>query len=174
MLPVILFLLIAIPLVELYVIVQVAHQIGIFETVVVLVAVSVCGAWLLKRQGTATWGALQETMRRGEMPTKHLADGALIVLGGALLLTPGFVTDAAGLILLLPPTRAVLKGGVRRLLGGWARRRFMGDAGERIYSATVTNVRSRRGPDVTSRAGRRPPPAGRRLPDREDDSRDTG
>src|SRR5918992_2653951 len=107
--------LIAIPIVELYVIVQVGQEIGVLPTLALLVIVSVAGAWLLRQQGTATWGRLQETLRRGAGPTKEATDGALILLGGALLLTPGFVTDAFGLVLLLPPTRALVKSSFRKL-----------------------------------------------------------
>jgi UPF0716 protein FxsA len=137
--PLIFLLLLAMPVLELAVIVQVAEQIGVLETLVVLVGVSIAGAWLLKQQGLATWQSLQTTMARGEMPTKEATDGALILLGGALLMTPGFVTDAFGLVLLLPPTRALLKSSFRRLFGRWAKRRA-GRAGV-IYDATVTQVR---------------------------------
>src|SRR5918999_6009357 len=107
--PLIFLFLLAMPIVELAVIVQVAEEIGVLETLAVLVAISIAGAWLLKQQGLATWRSLQATMARGQVPTKEATDGALILFGGALLLTPGFVTDAFGLLLLLPPTRALLK-----------------------------------------------------------------
>ncbi len=136
-------LLLVVPVIELAVIVQVAQGIGILETVVLLIGVSIAGAWLLKQQGLATWRSLQETMARGEVPTKHATDGALILFGGALLLTPGFVTDAVGLVLLIPPTRALVKSGFRKLLGGWAARRagVTGRAGATVYTAHVTRVR---------------------------------
>jgi UPF0716 protein FxsA len=135
--------LIAIPIIELYVIVQVGQEIGVLPTLALLVIVSVAGAWLLRQQGTATWRRLQETLRRGEVPTKEVTDGALILLGGALLLTPGFVTDAVGLVLLFPVTRAVVKRVARRFLGHVAAVRFgpAGVAGKRIYDARVTRVR---------------------------------
>jgi UPF0716 protein FxsA len=135
--------LIAIPIIELYVIVQVGQEIGVLPTLALLVIVSLAGAWLLRQQGTATWGRLQETLRRGEVPTKEVTDGALILLGGALLLTPGFVTDAVGLVLLFPVTRAVVKRVARRFLGRVAAVRFgpAGVVGKRIYDARVTRVR---------------------------------
>ena len=142
MAPLIFLLLLAMPVVELAVIVQVAGAIGVIETLALLIAVSVAGAWLLKQQGLATWRSLQQTMASGRMPTKEATDGALILLGGALLLTPGFVTDAFGLVFLLPPTRALVKSSFRKLFGAWAIKRA-GRAGV-IYDATVTHVR--RGP----------------------------
>lgn len=165
MLPLLFFVLIAVPLVELYVIVQVAHHIGALDTIALLIVESIVGAWLLKRQGMSTWRALQEALARGEMPTQHLADGAMILLGGALLLTPGFVTDIFGYLLLAPPVRSVLRKGFRRLLGRWAKKRFGGGG---VYTATATGVRSR--PSSSAR------PAGddRRLPGRESDSPDRG
>ena len=135
--------LIAIPILELYVIVQVGQEIGVLPTLALLVIVSVAGAWLLRQQGTATWRRLQETLQRGEMPTKEVTDGALILLGGALLVTPGFVSDGVGLMLLFPVTRAVVKRVARRFLGHLAAVRFgpAGVAGKRVYDARVTRVR---------------------------------
>jgi len=136
------FLLIAIPIAELYVIVQVAQSIGFFQTLALLIAVSIAGAWLLKREGMATWARLQQTLANGQMPTNEVTDGALILLGGALLLTPGFLSDIVGLVFLIPATRALVKGGTRKLLGGWARRKVgvvgtVGRAGGKVYEAGV-------------------------------------
>lgn len=136
-------LLLAIPIVELYVIVQAAQEIGILATLGLLIAISALGAWLLKQQGLATWNRVRETTARGEVPTKELTDGALILFGGALLLTPGFVTDAVGLVLLLPPTRATVKGGARRLLAGMAKRRagVAWRVGGGVYETYTTSER---------------------------------
>ncbi|MDQ3957976.1 MAG: FxsA family protein [Actinomycetota bacterium] len=171
--PLLVVLLLVVPLVELAVIVQVAQGLGILETIVLLIGVSVAGAWLLKQQGLATWRSLQETMARGQTPTKEAADGALILLGGALLLTPGFVTDAVGLVLLIPPTRAVVKGAFRRLLGTWAVRRF-GAAGEagNVYAARVTRVRRTDAASTSAGSPGRLPSEG--PPDGEDGSPGTG
>lgn len=135
-------LLLAIPIVELYVIVQAAQEIGILSTLALLVMISASGAWLLKQQGTATWKRLRETTARGEVPTKQVTDGALILLGGALLLTPGFVTDAVGLLLLLPPTRGVIKGAARRWLGRMAKRRggLTWQVGGGVYDTYTTSA----------------------------------
>jgi len=144
--------LIAVPVIELYVIVQVGQEIGVLPTLALLVVVSVSGAWLLRRQGTATWRRLQATLQRGEMPTGEVTDGALILLGGALLLTPGFVTDAIGLVLLVPVTRAVVKGVARRFLGRMAAAHLgpTGAAGRRVYDARVTRVRRATSPRAGS------------------------
>jgi len=163
--PLIFVVLLGMPVLELAVIVQVADRIGVLETLVLLVAISVAGAWLLKKQGLATWRSLQTTMARGGVPTKEATDGALILFGGALLLTPGFVTDLFGLLLLLPPTRALVKSSFRKLFAGWAVKRA-GRAGV-VYDATVKNVRRtpKRGGGTTPSGspGRLPgedPPAG--------------
>ncbi|MGI8774429.1 MAG: FxsA family protein [Actinomycetota bacterium] len=183
MFPVLFFLLILVPIAELYVIVQTSQAIGIGLTLLLLIGISIAGAWLLKREGTATWRLLQESLRQSQVPTKHVTDGALILLGGALLLTPGFITDAVGFLLVLPPTRAVVKNSFRKLLGGWALKRSgpAGYIGYRAYEARVKNKR-RRYPETS----RQPPrqdgphaPSHRSAPSPlppadEDDSRDTG
>lgn len=167
MAPVIFLALLAMPVIELAVIVQVAEEVGVLETLGLLILISVAGAWLLKQQGMATWRSLQATMARGQVPTKEATDGALILFGGALLLTPGFVTDAFGLVLLLPPTRALVKSSFREVFARWAVKRA-GPAGN-VYSATVTRVR--RSP-TASRPGDRLPGEGPR--DGEDGSPGTG
>lgn len=144
MFPPLLLLLIVVPLLEIYVLIQVGRVIGTPLTIVALLTVSVLGAWLLKREGLATWRRLRETMARGAMPTAELTDAVMIIFGGALLLTPGFVTDIVGFLLVVPPTRQPLKGAFRRLLGGWfmTRSGFAGKTSRGAYAARV--VRSRR------------------------------
>lgn len=109
------------PLVELYVLIQVGQVIGPLPTIALLVVVSLLGAALLRRAGTRTWRAFRDATARGQVPGKEVADGALVLLAGALLLTPGFVSDAVGLLLLLPPVRALL----RRALAAYAGRRLL-------------------------------------------------
>lgn len=94
-----------VPLAELWVLIQVGRVIGVGWTILLLVADSVLGSWLIKREGSRAFAALRSTLSGGRMPTRELADGALIVLGGALMLSPGFVTDVFGLLLILPVTR---------------------------------------------------------------------
>lgn len=109
MFPLILVLFLVVPIVELYVIVQVAGGIGVLETLGLLIVVSIVGAWLVKAQGIGLVRRVQAKLASGEMPGKELVDGALIVFAGALMLTPGFVTDTVGLLLLVPPTRAIVR-----------------------------------------------------------------
>ena len=120
---VLLALLVLVPIAELYVIIQVGQQIGALATVALLVAVSVLGAALLRREGARTWRAFTEATAAGRVPAREVVDGALVLLGGALLLTPGFLSDVVGLLLVLPPTRAALRGSLtalalRRMTGG--------------------------------------------------------
>lgn len=140
-------LILIVPVIELIVIVEVATRIGFFETIGVLILISVAGAWLVRREGAAAWRRLQETMARGEIPTSEAIDGVLVVIGGALLLTPGFVTDLVGLLFLFPATRLVARRWGRRLAEIVALRRFgpagaAATAGKRIYDVRVTRARS--------------------------------
>jgi UPF0716 protein FxsA len=112
MVPLLVLLFIAVPLVELYVILQVGQAIGVLPTIALLVGDSILGSLLMRSQGRAVWRRFNSTLAEGRVPAREVVDGALVIFGGALLLTPGFTTDLLGLLLLLPPTRAV----VRRLL----------------------------------------------------------
>jgi UPF0716 protein FxsA len=107
------------PVAEIYVLIQVGHLIGVLPTIGLLIVVSVAGAWLVRREGMRAWRAVTGAMAEGRVPGREVADGALVLFGGALLLTPGFVSDVLGLVLLLPPTRAV----VRRVVLAIAARR---------------------------------------------------
>jgi UPF0716 protein FxsA len=109
-----------VPILEIYVLIQVGQVIGAWWTVVLLIADSVFGSWLLKREGVRAWRALQAALTEGRMPARELADAALIVFGGTLMITPGFVTDAFGLIAILPFTRPF----ARRLLTAYVGRRL--------------------------------------------------
>lgn len=107
--PFLLFLLIlAIPALEIAVFIQVGDLIGVIPTLLGIVVTAVIGAALLRHQGLQTLRRVQESLDRGELPVADVFDGLCIVLAGALLLTPGFVTDAIGLSLFLPPVRRVL------------------------------------------------------------------
>ena len=103
---------VVVPLVEIYVLIQVGQVIGPWWTILLLVADSILGGWLIRREGRKAWRALTTALNSGQMPAKELADGALILIGGTLMLTPGFVTDGLGILLILPMTRPV----ARRLL----------------------------------------------------------
>ena len=110
-------LFIVVPLAELYVILKVGDAIGALWTIVLLAADSVLGSMLLRAQGRSVWRRFNETMAAGRVPHRELIDGVLIVFGGAFLITPGFLTDIVGLLLLLPPTRSVIRRMVARRLG---------------------------------------------------------
>jgi UPF0716 protein FxsA len=97
-----------VPLIELAVIIQVAEVISVGPTLALLILDSLIGAWLVRREGRRTWGAFREALNAARWPGDEVVQGALVLLGGALLLTPGFVTDAVGLLAVLPPTRAVV------------------------------------------------------------------
>jgi UPF0716 protein FxsA len=103
-----------VPLAELYVIFKVGDAIGIPLTLAILVADSLIGSLLLKSQGRAVWNRFNETMRAGRIPHQEVVDGVLVIFGGAFLITPGFLTDIVGILLLLPPTRAGFRKLVQR------------------------------------------------------------
>jgi UPF0716 protein FxsA len=111
-------LFVAVPLAELYVIVQVVGPaIGAPLTIALLAADSLAGAWLMKSQGRAVWRRFNETMREGRIPHREVVDGVLVIFGGAFLITPGFITDVLGFLLLIPLTRRLFRGLLTRRLG---------------------------------------------------------
>jgi UPF0716 protein FxsA len=114
-------LFVAVPVLEIWLIVQLGQVVGPWWTILVIIAAGVIGAWLIKREGARAWRALTEALRSGRVPSRELADGALILVGGTLLLTPGFVTDLVGLVCVLPLTRPL----PRRLLTGLIARRLL-------------------------------------------------
>jgi UPF0716 protein FxsA len=106
-----------VPIVELVFIIKIGTAIGVVNTVGLLILSSVVGAWLMKREGLGVVRRMQQAAAEGRVPGRELVDAFLILFGGALMIAPGFLTDALGMLLLLPPVRAV----VRRVF----RRRFM-------------------------------------------------
>jgi UPF0716 protein FxsA len=120
---------VAVPLLELYVIIEVVGPaLGAPLTIALLAADSLAGAWLMKSQGRAVWQRFNETMRAGQIPHREIVDGVLVIFGGAFLITPGFITDIFGILLLLPPSRAVIRRLVAARLG---RRVVVGVTGSR-------------------------------------------
>ena len=107
-----LFLFIIVPIAELALIIQVGQEIGVLWTIAILIADSILGSMLMRSQGRAAWRRFNVALQSGRPPAREVFDGVLVIFGGALLLTPGFITDIFGLLFLLPPTRAV----VRRIL----------------------------------------------------------
>lgn len=109
---VLIFLVVAfltVPIVEIYLIVEVARYAGILNTVVLLILVSVAGAWMVRREGLGILRRAQEELATGRVPGRQVVDGLLVLVAGALMLTPGFATDALGLALLFPPSRIAVR-----------------------------------------------------------------
>jgi UPF0716 protein FxsA len=103
-----------VPILELWVIIQVGGVIGALPTIGLLIVVSVVGAWLMKREGLGIWRRVTTELEQGTMPTSSVIDGFLVLFAGALMLTPGFLTDLVGVVLLVPPTRALVRTGLVR------------------------------------------------------------
>ena len=112
-------LFIVVPLVELYVIIEVGRAIGVLPTIGLLFLDSVLGAMLLRSQGRAVWRRFNLALNEGRVPARETFDGAMVIVGGTLLLTPGFVTDIFGFFLVLPFTRPI----ARRMLAAFIARR---------------------------------------------------
>lgn len=111
-------LFIVVPIAELYVIIQVGQAIGVWPTLALLVADALLGSFLLKHQGRGAWQRFNQALAERRFPGKEVVDGLLIVIGGTLLLAPGFLTDIVGLLLLIPPTRAIVRKLLRRFTIG--------------------------------------------------------
>lgn len=116
----IVLLFIVVPLAELYVILQVGDAIGVIPTILLLAADSLLGSLLLRSQGRSVWRQFNQALAEGRVPHREVLDGVAIIFGGAFLITPGFLTDIVGILLLLPPTRAAL----RRFATGRIGKRF--------------------------------------------------
>jgi UPF0716 protein FxsA len=133
---------VVVPILEIYVLIQVGQVIGPWWTILLLVLDSILGSWLIKREGGRAWQALREALENGRMPARELADGALILIGGTLMLSPGFVTDVFGIVLILPFTRPVARRLLtqvvsRRLLARNARRPGPGSGGSVVRGEVV-------------------------------------
>jgi UPF0716 protein FxsA len=126
-------LFIIVPIAELAVIIQVGQVIGVWWTIGILILDSILGSMLMRSQGRVAWRRFNEAVGTGRIPAREVADGVLVIFGGALLLTPGFITDIAGILFLLPPTRALI------------RRLFLREAMRRI-TVSMANVQVRRPP----------------------------
>lgn len=109
-------LLLAWPLAEIYVAVKVAEAIGVLEMIALVILTWPLGVWALRSQGRAVWRRLTAALAEGRSPGRDVLDGGLVLLGGALLIIPGFITDALGILLLAPPTRALACGALLRNL----------------------------------------------------------
>jgi UPF0716 protein FxsA len=153
-------LFIVVPIVELYVIIQIGSAIGVWPTIALLLADAVLGSLLLRHQGRGAWQRFNAALAERRFPGREVADGLLIAVGGTLLLTPGFVTDILGAIFLIPPTRAM----VRRLLRGYMGKRFAVVSVGSIRG-TPSEGRAARGYDYDASAEEIPPDGAPALPD---------
>jgi UPF0716 protein FxsA len=115
-------LFVVLPIVEITVAIQVAHHIGGLNTVALLLLFSFAGMWLARLEGFSVVRRIQEQLENRMVPTNELIEGALVFVGGVLLVVPGFVTDALGLLLLFPLTRHLARRGLKRRFGGQVRR----------------------------------------------------
>ena len=133
-LAVVFVLLLVVPVLEIAAIIAVGKTIGGWQTLVLLLVESALGAWLVRREGARAWAALDTALRTGQMPSRQLSDAALVLVGGTLLLAPGFLTDVVGFFFILPLTRPIartmLEAAVaKRLLGGFSGRWGSGPGG---------------------------------------------
>jgi UPF0716 protein FxsA len=164
--PLLAALFVVVQIVEIWLLIKVGQAIGGWQTFALLVLDSLLGAWLLRREGRRTWRAFRRALSERRMPAREVADGVLVIVGGTLLLTPGFLSDVVGVLFLLPPTRAALRPvltrfvarrlGVGGLVGG------LGKPSRPSYGDVVEGEVV----DPPSSAGRthEGPPAGGRRP----------
>jgi UPF0716 protein FxsA len=138
-------LFIIVPIAELALLIQVGQLIGVWWTILLLIADAVIGSWLLRTQSRAAWRRFNEALAQGRVPHREVVDGVLVIFGGVLLLTPGFISDIFGLLFLFPPTRVLLRG----LL---VRRGALRMMGSMPMTATPPNGRFRHPDDVESSA----------------------
>ena len=137
MIPFLLF--IVAPIVELYVIVQTSHVIGVLNTIGLIIVIAMIGSWLIKHEGIKVWNRFTQQIQRGQVPTKEIADGVCVLAAGGLMIAPGFISDVFALLLLFPPTRALARRWLmkRKGLGGLAKTRVVkATYGGRMTDAT--------------------------------------
>ena len=109
-------LFVVVPIAEIWLLIQLGQAVGPWWTILILLADGALGSWLVKREGGRAWRALSEALSSGRMPSKELADGVLILVGGTLLITPGFISDVLGLFCILPVTRPLARGMLARAI----------------------------------------------------------
>lgn len=131
-------LFLVLPILEIYVVTQVAGSMGWLSTIALVIFVSLAGAVLVRVQGLSVLARIQRRLHSGEVPGKELVDGALVLVAGALLVTPGFLTDGVGLFFLLPPTRAIARTWLTRRYSGRIQSGDLGGSsrfGTRMYGS---------------------------------------
>lgn len=129
----VLSLLVLVPLLELWLLIQLSQATDWGTTLAIVILTGILGAALARRQGLAVWHRIQNQLSQGNSPTRELLDGLMILFAGAFLLTPGILTDGVGFLLLTPP--------VRKLLRGWLARRLVRPGGVEFYSFRSTTFR---------------------------------
>ena len=154
-LPLVLFTILAVglPILEVWLLIQVGQAIGALPTILLLVVIAGLGGWLMQHQGSRAWQALNDAYTKGRVPTGHLADAVLILVGGLLLILPGFVTDAIGFVFVLPWTRPY----ARKMIAFFVARRIRKRATARNDTAGVIKGETVEGP--TPNPNSRPKPA---------------
>ncbi|PFG16651.1 UPF0716 protein FxsA [Propionicimonas paludicola] len=163
-LPVLVIGFIAVSIVEVWLLTLVGTRIGIGWTVAILIAEALLGSWLLQREGRKAWAALWDALSLGRIPSGQLADAALVLVGGILLILPGFVTDVFGLIFLIPATRPY----ARRVLGCLLARQSaksgsLGAANSAFNTGTVISGETVDGPAPSPQPPASPDPRGELL-----------
>jgi UPF0716 protein FxsA len=146
-------LFIVVPILELWVIIEVGSLIGVVPTLALLLADALLGSLLLRHQGRSAWERFNKAIAERRFPGKEVADGLLIAIGGTLLLAPGFLTDIVGILFLIPPTRAIVRGLLKRIAG--KRILVMGGPAGAAYGAASGGSRAygyARGADAESSA----------------------
>lgn len=158
--------LVVVPLIELYVLIQVGQSIGALQTLLLVLATSALGAWLLRREGAKAYRQFVRAVQAGRDPTREVADGVLVLVGGLMLLVPGFVSDVFGVLLLLAPSRALLRRPATAFVGarlrgplagtgpGFARRR---PGRGTVVDGQVVGDEASGEQEPGNSAGRRPP-----------------
>lgn len=151
---VLVLLFVGLPLFELYVLIQVGQVIGAWWTIALLVLASIVGAAIVRHEGSRAWRALVEALTQGRMPHRELADGALVLVGGTLLLTPGFTTDVLGALLVLPVTRPLFRALLARTVAARIVAAPGGAAGSPFAGPSAGPFGSRPGAQGPGDAGR--------------------
>jgi UPF0716 protein FxsA len=132
---------IIVPVIELWLILQIGDAIGVVPTIALLLIDSLVGSWLVRSQGRSVWGDFRRTTDAGGIPATQAVDGFLVVLGGTLLLVPGFLSDIVGLTFVLPPTRKALRNRLIAFVSRRTKVSFMGQGFTRSSGDTDTGMR---------------------------------
>lgn len=164
--PFILAALILVPLAEIAVFIKVGGLIGAGPTIGLVVAIAIFGTWLLRRQGLETFRKAQMALGRGEMPVGEVLDSFFLVLAALLMVTPGLLTDAIGLLLLVPPLRRLIGRSAAKWFMAHANVQFSGPAGMRAdwgRGPIIEGEAEEDGPDMKDTSGK-PPASGASSP----------